>query len=97
MSYFQYPIRFIKRKRAFSHASPEPEVRSLQTAEMAGRILQTAVIAGRILLEHCRTLGRRRTLARQDRWKEAGMNQAAGAAGPKRRIGHIDFVGCLNM
>lgn len=60
----------------FSHASPEPEVHILQTAE----------IAGRILLEHCRTLdhyrtlGHRRILARQDHWKKAGMNQAVGAA-----------------
>lgn len=71
----------------FSHASPELEVHSLQTAEMAARILLlTALIAARIPLEHCRTLGHcrslglRRTLARQDHWKKAGMNQAVGAA-----------------
>lgn len=84
--YFPYPI-LQKEMWHFSHASPEPEVHSLQTAEMAARsLLLTAVIAGRILLEHCRTLahcrtlGPRRTLARQDHWKKAGMNQAVSAA-----------------
>lgn len=56
---FSYPIRFVKRNWHFSHASPEPEVRSLQTVEVAGRsLLLTAVVAGRILPEHCRTLAR---------------------------------------
>lgn len=60
----------------FSHASPEPEVHSLQSAEMAARILLEHCRT----LAHCRTLGPRRTLARQDHWKKAGMNQAVDAA-----------------
>lgn len=103
ISHIQYALS--KEKEHINHASPEPVVHSLQTAEMAARsLLLTAVIAGRILLEHCRNLGHRCTLARQDRWKKAGMNQAVDAADPdglilvsKRHIGHTDSVDCLNM
>lgn len=81
VSYSRIQYALPKEKEVFSHASPEPEVHSPQTAEMAARsLLLTAVIAGRMLLEHCRTLGHRRTLAHQDHWKKAGMNQAVGAA-----------------